>query len=79
MPASEDKENLTLPTYIDIDTLPKGVEAGRFEGDKKSSHLVAAEKEVSAKKKTLSKRCSNGLVSPYTRTQRSVQLVMPKS
>lgn len=51
MPASEDKENLTLPTYIDIDTLPKGVEAGRFEGNKKSSHLVAAEKEVSAKKK----------------------------
>lgn len=78
MPASEDKENLTLPTYVDIDPLPEGIEAGRFEGDKKSSHLVAAEKEE-LQKKTLSKRCSNGLVSPYTRTQRSIHLVMPKS
>lgn len=54
MPASEDKEDLTLPIYIDIDTLSKGVEAGRFEGDKKCTHLVAAEKEVSAKKRSQS-------------------------
>lgn len=53
MPASEDKENLTLPTYVDIDPLPEGIEAGRFEGDKKSSHLVAAEKEELQKKNAL--------------------------
>ena len=49
MANTDDEEEPTLPAHIGKATLPASIEKGRFPNEKKSTHLVEAEKTVLAK------------------------------